>query len=155
MSDDLRAKIADAERANRVLRDEFEQMRERAVVAEAENKEHEASLDIRWKSDMRAIERWRAGRADRELVWPDHADLCVNLLDWVEAAEAKAAAAQTDTARLDWMIADIIDRKVYVRDYDEETGKYTFICKGHRAETPRAAIDAARVAPAGREEERA
>lgn len=52
-------------------------------------------------------------------------------------------AIPTDTQRLDWMFANIMERKVYVRDYDEDTGKFTFICRGNRADSPRAAIDAA------------
>lgn len=47
---------------------------------EQELAEHEASFDLRWKADMRAIARWRDGDPDRQLIMPDHADLCVWLL---------------------------------------------------------------------------
>lgn len=46
----------------------------------AEITEHEQSFNLRWKADMRAIERWQAEAPGRELTWPDHADLCVWLL---------------------------------------------------------------------------
>ncbi len=59
---------------------------------ELENRiaELEASFELRWKADMRAIERWhKAG--GRATVWPDHADLCVWLLEQLDA-EIKASA---------------------------------------------------------------
>jgi hypothetical protein len=40
----------------------------------------EATFDLRWKADMRAIKRWRKETGE-ELVGPDHADLCVWLLE--------------------------------------------------------------------------
>ena len=50
--------------------------------------ELQASADLRWKADMRAIERWRAAHPDKELVWPDHADLCVWLMGELDALDA-------------------------------------------------------------------
>lgn len=44
-------------------------------------KDHEYGFDLRWKADMRAIKRWRAAHPGNELVMPDHADLCVFLLE--------------------------------------------------------------------------
>ncbi len=41
--------------------------------------EREASFNLRWKADMRAIKRWQAATGE-ELTWPDHADLVVWLL---------------------------------------------------------------------------
>jgi len=43
--------------------------------------ELEATFDLRWKADMRAIQRWREAAPGRELTLPDHADLCVWLLE--------------------------------------------------------------------------
>lgn len=43
--------------------------------------DHEHSFELRHKADMRAIERWRKAHPERELVMPDHADLCVWLLE--------------------------------------------------------------------------
>lgn len=54
---------------------------------EAEDENH--SFALRWNADMRAIKRWQAATG-RELVWPDHADLCVWLLEQLDAVEAKA-----------------------------------------------------------------
>ena len=41
--------------------------------------DNQASFDLRWKADMRAIKQWHESGGDK-LVWPDHADLCVWLL---------------------------------------------------------------------------
>lgn len=46
----------------------------------AEWDELNASFDLRWKADIRAIARWREAHPGNELVMPDHADLCVWLL---------------------------------------------------------------------------
>jgi hypothetical protein len=43
--------------------------------------EHEQSFNLRWAADMRAIKRWRAAGPGRDLTLPDHADLCVWLLE--------------------------------------------------------------------------
>jgi hypothetical protein len=41
----------------------------------------ERTFDLRWKADIRAIARWRAAAPGRNLTMPDHADLCVWLLE--------------------------------------------------------------------------
>lgn len=41
----------------------------------------ERSFDVRWKADMRAIKRWQAAHPGTDLVWPDHADLVVWLIE--------------------------------------------------------------------------
>lgn len=53
----------------------------------AELADHDASFDLRWKSDMRAIKRWQeaTGRTD---TWPDHTDLSVWLME--QNAELRA-----------------------------------------------------------------
>jgi hypothetical protein len=43
-----------------------------------------ASFVLRWKADMRAIQRWREAHPDNELFGPDHADLCVWLMEQLE-----------------------------------------------------------------------
>ena len=48
---------------------------------EKEMAEHNASFDLRWKADMRAINRWQEAHPGNDLVWPDHTDLCVWLLE--------------------------------------------------------------------------
>jgi hypothetical protein len=47
----------------------------------AEVSEMQASSDLRWKADMRAIKRWQKAHPGNDLVWPDHADLCVWLME--------------------------------------------------------------------------
>lgn len=50
-----------------------------------ENHEWQASFDLRWKADCRARERWQAAHPDQPLTWPDHADMCVWLMEQLEA----------------------------------------------------------------------
>ncbi len=50
--------------------------------------ELEASFDLCWAADMRAIKRWQAATG-RDLTWPDHADMVVWLLEQLDAAEAR------------------------------------------------------------------
>jgi hypothetical protein len=40
-----------------------------------------ATFNLRWEADMRAIKRWQAAYPGNELVWPDHADLVVWLME--------------------------------------------------------------------------
>lgn len=47
----------------------------------ARNHELEQSFDLRWNADKRAIKRWREANPGNDLIMPDHADLCVWLLD--------------------------------------------------------------------------
>lgn len=47
----------------------------------AELADLQASFDLRWKADMRAIRRWQEAGPGRDLTWPDHADLVVWLLE--------------------------------------------------------------------------
>jgi hypothetical protein len=44
----------------------------------------EQSFDLRWNADMRAIKRWQAAHPGKELVWPDHADLVVWLMEQLD-----------------------------------------------------------------------
>ena len=50
--------------------------------------ELEAIFDLRWKAHMRAIERWQKAHPGNDLVWPDHADLCVWLLGELDKRSA-------------------------------------------------------------------
>lgn len=45
-----------------------------------------AGFMLRWDADMRAIKRWHEGGGD-ELTWPDHADLCIWLMERVDSME--------------------------------------------------------------------
>lgn len=57
---------------------------------ELEAKEHNQSFELRWKADMRAIKRWQE-KTGRKMVWPDHADMVVWLMERLEEAESKLA----------------------------------------------------------------
>ena len=56
---------------------------EEILTLRQKNAELEAGFDLRWNADMRAIKRWQAATG-RILVWPDHADLCVWLLEQLD-----------------------------------------------------------------------
>ena len=62
--------------------------------AEAALAEHKHSFDLRWQADQRARALWRKDRPDRDMIWPDHADLCVWLLEQRDALAAKLAEAE-------------------------------------------------------------
>lgn len=49
------------------------------------------SFQLRWAADKRAIQRWRKEAPERELVWPDHADLVVWLLGQLRELAAERA----------------------------------------------------------------
>lgn len=56
---------------------------------QAEVADLESTFELRWSADMRAIKRWQeaTGRHD---TWPDHADLCVWLMERIAAIQAAA-----------------------------------------------------------------
>lgn len=58
--------------------------------------EHDASFQLRWKTDMRAIERWQKATG-RTMTWPDHADLCCWLMDQLDAAAPVATGLGEQT----------------------------------------------------------
>lgn len=75
--------VADCEQGNAP---KWQWDRERDAAAEirrlrAEAEEHDHSFELRWKADQRAIKRWQEAGSGREMIWPDHADLCVFLLE--------------------------------------------------------------------------
>jgi hypothetical protein len=47
--------------------------------------ELQATFDLRWQADQRAIKKWQAAHPGNELVWPDHADMVVWLLEQLDA----------------------------------------------------------------------
>lgn len=58
----------------------------------------DCSFELRWAADMRAIRRWIEEKpGERAMRWPDHADLCVWLLERLEAAD-KHAEQMADAA---------------------------------------------------------
>ena len=58
---------------------------ERIARLEQERDELQATFDLRWKADMRAIKMWQAAHPGNDQVWPDHADLVVWLGEQLSA----------------------------------------------------------------------
>lgn len=58
--------------------------------------ELERYFDLRRSADMRAIKRWQAAGPNRELTWPDHADLVVWLLEENEKLRVLAHPSPVD-----------------------------------------------------------
>lgn len=50
----------------------------------AEIETHDASFNLRWRADQRAIKCWQEAHPGNDLVWPDHADMVVWLMDECE-----------------------------------------------------------------------
>lgn len=67
------------------------------VLTELE--EMKSSFALRWDADMRAIKRWQVASGET-LVWPDHADLCVWLLEQ-QHAQSKLIEQLTDILSFD------------------------------------------------------
>lgn len=60
---------------------------------QSEAEDLQAIFDLRHSADMRAIAQWRAeSPVERDLIMPDHADLCVWLLDKLDRADADGRA---------------------------------------------------------------
>ena len=57
--------------------------------ARAEVSGHEHNFKIRWDATQRGIKRWQEAHPGNDLVWPDHADLCVWLIEQLAAEQAK------------------------------------------------------------------
>ena len=52
--------------------------------------ELQATFDLRWQADQRAIKKWQAAHPGNDLVWPDHADMVVWLLEQLDAPKENA-----------------------------------------------------------------
>ena len=59
--------------------------------------ELEKSFNLRWDADMRAIRRWQVAHPGNDLVWPDHADLVVWLLEQLSATSAQPETGSGST----------------------------------------------------------
>lgn len=77
--------------------DVMHQQQEEIERLQAELAERDASFELRWSADMRAITRWRAEDPQpRDLIMPDHADLVVWLLKRLEAEAELLAEARKE-----------------------------------------------------------
>lgn len=63
------------------------------VDAVNDRDELQATFDLRWDADRRATKRWQAATG-RDTIWPDHADLCVWLLEQHDALRAALGRAE-------------------------------------------------------------
>lgn len=95
------------------------QVREVVEEALARVAELQATFDLRWKADMRAIKMWQAAHPGTGLIWPDHADLVVWLL---EQLEARAGLALTDAER-QTVVVDYIASSIFAADLVEAVAK--------------------------------
>lgn len=68
----------------------------RALLSELQETKDDArdlqrTFDLRWKADRRATKLWQEAHPGNDLVWPDHADMVVWLMEeldkWREPAE--------------------------------------------------------------------
>ena len=58
--------------------------------------ELQATFDLQWKADMRAVERWRKEKpSERELQMPDRADMCFWLIGQVAELERTVDALRS------------------------------------------------------------
>ncbi len=81
------------------------------VQAEA-RAELQATFDLRWKADMRAIKAWQAAHPGKELVWPDHADLVVWLLGEVERGDRTERTLLTEVEARQRLFPELGDELV-------------------------------------------
>ncbi len=107
--------------------------RRQLAEAATERDELQASADLRWKADMRAIHRWQSATG-KDLVWPDHADLCVWLMGQLAEARSHIAAQdkriegqQADTRRMD-KAEELRSFEVYPVRESECAGDRIYIC---------------------------
>ena len=63
---------------------DFEALRADVRYLEKEYLDLQMSFNLRWEADQRAIQRWRYAHPGCELMCPDHADLCVWLMEQLE-----------------------------------------------------------------------
>lgn len=62
--------------------------------------DNDASFDLRWNADMRAIKLWQKSHSGNDLVWPDHGKLCEWLLEQNEALRLQLDILHVEIARL-------------------------------------------------------
>lgn len=56
--------------------------------------EYELSFDFNWRSRMEAIKRWQRAHPGKDLVWPDHTDLCVWLMEQFDQERERREKAE-------------------------------------------------------------
>lgn len=93
--------------------------------------EHQRTFDLRWNASMRAVKRWQEAHPGKGLTWPDHADLCMWLMDQLEAEREanRVLNAGVTTAAEHWEIlnAQMQDTRSQLEEATKptkETGSY-------------------------------
>jgi hypothetical protein len=66
----------------------IEKLESDLAAAKEEAESLQATFDLQWEADQRAIKRWQAAHPGNDLVWPDRADMVV----WLMEKHAKLAA---------------------------------------------------------------
>lgn len=95
--------------------------------------ERQASFDLRWKADMRAIKAWQTAHPGKERMWPDHADLCVWLMDEIERmreSEGELLSLASDAGIYDGEDADSAAAcvRVTIDGYSKLTWRIARLC---------------------------
>jgi hypothetical protein len=93
--DALVQRIAELERIYDTQRSELVDKQRYILQLEAELSERDKSFELRQASDMRAIDMWQEA-AGEELQWPNHADLCVWLMERNAYLEDKVRDLNTE-----------------------------------------------------------
>jgi hypothetical protein len=78
--------------------------------------ERDASFDLRWKADMRAIKMWQEAHPERGEIWPDHADMVV----WLLEALTEARALLDDALARETRLREDRDKAALARVYIED-----------------------------------
>lgn len=99
---DMGAQLGDANKPLAVTASWALMQRENAELQSKLN-EMQHSFELRWQASQRAIKKWHAAGGPA-LVWPDHADLCVWLLEQLAERDSRLGECERllarDTARV-------------------------------------------------------
>jgi hypothetical protein len=103
-----------------------------------ELKDLQATFDLRWDADMRAIKRWQEAHPGNDLVWPDHVDLVM----WLAEQQIETLAAAIQSATEAGKQKTEVERLIVACNENGEKMKFWL----EAAETAEAERDALRVA---------
>ena len=85
---------------------EYDGMSREELIQELKERDH--SFSLRWKADMRGIEKWKE-TTELELVWPDHGDLVSHLMERLAHAESVIDSARFLGKRV--LELDVLDER--------------------------------------------
>ena len=78
-------------------------------LAQDELKELESTFDLRWKADMRAINRWKEAHPEKPNTWPDRTDMVV----WLLEEQEKMLQPMTEEEKKSWNQKSILRKGVF------------------------------------------